>query len=182
MGMVECSRVAPLPLLSSKGQSKATMRAAGMAAFVPPGSEVGRRSLFAQHLQVVLQAGIVFCFAHGTQVGLRAVAAPVVGVIPVAFEAMGKKQVLEIRTRFDSEILFAAHAAVGQLLVALRARSASNRRIGAAEGTAHDKLQVAVAYLRHGVVLLLSVYPVIEFAQNLYRAFVGELVTVVISL
>jgi hypothetical protein len=41
MGMVECSRVAPLPRLSSKGQSKATMRAAGMAAFVAPGSEVG---------------------------------------------------------------------------------------------------------------------------------------------
>jgi hypothetical protein len=46
---------------------------------------------------------------------------------------------------------------VGQLLVALRARSASDRRIGAAEGTAHDKLQVAVAYLRHGGVLLVSV-------------------------
>jgi hypothetical protein len=71
---------------------------------------------------------------------------------------------------------------MGQLLVALRARKARNRRKRAAEGTAHDKLQVAVAYLRHGVVLLLSVYPVIEFAQNLYRAFVGELVTMVISL
>jgi hypothetical protein len=47
---------------------------------------------------------------------------------------------------------------VGQLLVALRARSARNRRKGAAQGTAHDKLQVAVAYLCHGEFLLHSVY------------------------
>jgi hypothetical protein len=46
---------------------------------------------------------------------------------------------------------------VGQLLVAFRACSASDCRIGAAEGTAHDKLQVAVAYLRHGGFLLVSV-------------------------
>jgi hypothetical protein len=41
MGIVEASKVAPPPLLSSKGQSKAAMRAAQMAAFVAHGSEVG---------------------------------------------------------------------------------------------------------------------------------------------
>ena len=71
---------------------------------------------------------------------------------------MRKKQILKIETSLDREVLFAANAAVGQLLVALRARSASNRRIRAAEGTAHDKLQVAVAYLCHGGVLLSPVY------------------------
>jgi len=88
---------------------------------------------------------------------LRTIAPPAPRVVPRAFKDMRKQQILEIETRLDNEILFAANAAVGQLLVALRARSASNRRVGAAEGTAHDKLQVAVAYLRHGGFLLVSV-------------------------
>jgi hypothetical protein len=47
---------------------------------------------------------------------------------------------------------------VGHLLVAFRASKARNRREGAAVGTAHDELQVAVAYLCHGGSLLRSVY------------------------
>ena len=116
------------------------------------------QKLFSKKLTVVSLAVVVFAASHGAAVALRAVAAPVVSVVPVAFEAMGKNQVLEVGAGFEREILFAANAAVGELLVALRTRSAGNRRIGAAVGTAHDILQVAVAYLCHGVFLLLSVY------------------------
>jgi hypothetical protein len=45
---------------------------------------------------------------------------------------------------------------VGQLLVASGAAKPSDRREGAAVGTAHDELQFAVAYLRHGEALLVS--------------------------
>ena len=52
---------------------------------------------------------------------------------------------------------------MGHLLVAFRASKARNRRKGTAVGTAHDELQVAGAYLCHGVVLLISLYPISWF-------------------
>ena len=78
------------------------------------------------------------------------VATPVVRVVPVAFEAMREKEALEIKAGFECRILFAADAAVGHLLVPLRAGKTSDRRERAAERTAHDELQDAVAYLGHG--------------------------------
>jgi hypothetical protein len=43
---------------------------------------------------------------------------------------------------------------VGHPLIAFRASGTRDRRKGAAVGTAHDELQVAVAYLCHGDFLL----------------------------
>jgi phage-related protein len=71
---------------------------------------------------------------------------------------MGKKKVVEVRAGFEGEILFAADAAMGQLLVAFGAGKARDRRVRAAVGTAHDELLDAVAYLGHGVFLLLPFY------------------------
>ena len=64
---------------------------------------------------------------------------------------------------------------MGHLLVAFRASKARNRRKGTAVGTAHDELQVAGAYLCHGVVLLISLYPISWFDsfRPLYVAFRG---------
>ena len=41
---------------------------------------------------------------------------------------------------------------MGQLLIIFGAGNTSNRREGAAVGTAHDELQVADAYIRHGAI------------------------------
>jgi hypothetical protein len=131
------------------------MRAAAMAAFVVFACE---RLLFSKQLLVILQLVVVFLIAQITAIVLSAVADPAIVVVPCAFKVMGKKQAFEIGASLEDKILFAADAAVGKLLVAFRACSTSNRRIGAAEGTAHDKLQVAVAYLCHGGVLLFLVY------------------------
>jgi len=91
-------------------------------------------------------------------VGLLAVASPAPVVVPGAFEKMGKEKTLEFDAGFQRVILFPADTAVGQLLVAFRASKTRNRRKRAAVGTAHDELQVAVAYLCHGGFLLRSVY------------------------
>jgi hypothetical protein len=49
-----------------------------------------------------------------------------------------------------------ANAAMRHALVILRAGKSCDRRIRASVGAAHDILQVAVAYLRHGVLLFLA--------------------------
>jgi len=67
---------------------------------------------------------------------------------------MRKEQVFVVGAGLESMILFAADAAVGHLLVALCASKTGDRRKWATVGTAHDELQVAVAYLGHGVFLL----------------------------
>ena len=126
--------------------------------------------LFAQHLPVILPAVVVGRIAHGAEVALRAVASPVVGVVPVAFEKMREKKAVEIEAGFERKVLFAADAAVGHLLVPFCARKARDRREGTAVGTAHDELQVAVAYLGHGAVLL-SVLILMEVAGK--RGFRG---------
>jgi len=76
----------------------------------------------------------------------------------MTFKAMGNEQILEVGAGFECVILFAADTAVGHLFVPFCATKTSERREGAAVGTAHDKLQVAVAYLRHGVALLALLY------------------------
>ena len=89
---------------------------------------------------------------------MSAVASPVVGVIPMTFKAMGNEQILVVGAGFECVILLSADTTVGHLLVDFRASKARDRRKGAAVGTAHDELQVAVAYLGHGGSLLISVY------------------------
>jgi len=114
--------------------------------------------LLAQDFLVVFPVVFLWRVAKVAEEALRAIATPVVGVVPVAFEEVGKKQVVVIGAGFDGQVLFAANSAVGQLLVAFRACKARDRRVGTAVGTAHDELQVAVAYLCHGGFLLDSVY------------------------
>ena len=78
-------------------------------------------------------------------IALCTVATPCVGVVPGTFEKVRKKQILVVGADFDGVILFAADTAMGELLVAFGAGKPSNRREGAAVGTAHDELQYAVA-------------------------------------
>ena len=107
--------------------------------------------LFAQNFSVVLLAVVVLGISHGTEVALSAVASPAVVVVPGAFKAMGKEQIAKVGANFQGKVLFTAETTVGQALVVFRAGSARDRRKRAAVGTAHNELQVAVAYLCHGV-------------------------------
>lgn len=104
-----------------------------------------------QNFPVILLAVAVLGISHGTEIALRAVAPPAVVVIPRAFKAMWKKQIAKVGANFQGKILFPAETTLGQALVVFRAGSARNRRKGTTVGTAHDELQVAVAYLCHGV-------------------------------
>lgn len=88
-------------------------------------------SLFAQQLLEVTLAVIVRREAHRTAVALDPIATPAIGIVPVALEKMWKKQVFVIEAGLQREILFAADAAVGHLLVPLCARNTRNRREGA---------------------------------------------------
>lgn len=81
---------------------------------------------------------------------LSTIAAPAIGVVPRAFETMRQDQGFVVGAALQNAILLMADTSIGQALIALCAGSARDRRIGTAPGTAHDKLQVAVAYLGHG--------------------------------
>jgi hypothetical protein len=89
--------------------------------------------------------------AHPSEEALPTVASPVVCVIPVAFKTMGNEQILVVGANFEGRVLFPANAAVGQLLVTFCASKTRDLRKRAMVGTAPNKLQVAVAYLGHGV-------------------------------
>lgn len=122
-----------------------------------PAGSLGLR-LLAKHFLVPLAKVAVTRITHPPEVALRAVAAPAVGVVPMTFERMREQQVFVIGAGLEDEVLFAADTTMGELLVALGASKPSNRRERAAVGTAHDELQVAVAYLCHGVSSLAYVY------------------------
>src|SRR5271157_1040787 len=75
-----------------------------------------------------------------------AVTALGIRVVPGAFQTMRKKKVLVIDESLQCQVLLPANAAMGDALVILCAGKSSDRRIRASVGTAHDVLQVAVAY------------------------------------
>ena len=52
--------------------------------------------------------------AHPAQVALRAVASPVVSVIPVTFKTVGREEIFVVAAGFQGKILFAANTAVGE--------------------------------------------------------------------
>jgi hypothetical protein len=63
----------------------------------------------------------------------------------MAFEAVRNEGSIVVEANFDGEVLSAADAAAGELLIAFPGGTARDCREGAAVGTAHDELQVAVA-------------------------------------
>ena len=83
-------------------------------------------------------------------IALRAVAAPAPVVIPCALKLMRNEQTFVVGAGFQGKVLLAADTAMGHAFVVFRAGGARNRRKWAAGLAAHDKLQVAVAYLCHG--------------------------------
>ena len=54
-------------------------------------------------------------------VALRIVACPVIGVVPVAFEAVRNDESIVVEADLDGEVLFAADTAAGELLIAFAA-------------------------------------------------------------
>jgi hypothetical protein len=110
---------------------------------------LGARS-FAQQLLMPLAKVAVGRIAHPPEEALCAVATPIVGVVPVAFEAMREQQIFEIGAGSESVILFAADAAMGHLLIPFCTGKARDRRVRAAVRTAHDEVLDAVACLGHG--------------------------------
>jgi len=107
--------------------------------------------LFAEQFPIVLLAAVVELMAQRAAIGLLAVTSPAIDVVPAALEMMRKEQILVMAAGLQGKFLLLADTSMGHALVLFRAGSARNCRKGAAVGTAHDKLQVAVAYLGHGV-------------------------------
>ena len=101
--------------------------------------------LLAQGFLVELPVVCLWRIARVADVALGIVACPVIGVVPVAFEAVGNEESIVVEADFDGEILFAADAAVGKLLIAFAAGTTVDCREGAAVGTAHGELLYAVA-------------------------------------
>src|ERR1700760_1372801 len=102
---------------------------------------------------MVTTGAFIAAFVAKTHIALSTVAAPAIIVIPRTLKLMRKQEFLIIRAGFDCEISLPTGASVGPLLVFFGAGNTINRRKGSAVGTAHDVLQVAVAYLRHGAFL-----------------------------
>jgi hypothetical protein len=102
---------------------------------------------------------VVFAFriCRRAVIELRTITVPTPCVVPGALEPMREKKLLEIGANSQRIVLFAADSTIGSAFVLFGAGNARNRRIRAAIGTAHDFLQVAVAYLCHGVPPFLDV-------------------------
>ena len=114
--------------------------------------------LFAEQFPIVLLAAVVELMAQRAAIGLLAVTSPAIDVVPAALEMMRKEQILVMAAGLQGKFLLLADTSMGHALVLFRAGSARNCRKGAAVGTAHDKLQVALAHLCHGDSLLKMFY------------------------
>ena len=110
-----------------------------------PAMLTGRKRLLAQGLLVELPVVFIWRIAIVADVAQGIVACPVVGVVPGAFEAVRNEESIVVEADIEVEGLFAADAAVRELLIAFAARTAIDCREGAAVGTAHGELLYAVA-------------------------------------
>ena len=72
------------------------------------------------------------------------------GVISRALETMRDQLGFVAGADFNGQVLLPADMSNSHARVSVRAGGAGNRRKWTARGTAHDELQVAVAYLRYG--------------------------------
>jgi hypothetical protein len=75
----------------------------------------------------------------------------------VAFELVRDQGCFVVGAGLDGEVLFAADAAVGELLIALAAGAGREHREGTAVGTADGELLYAVAESGYGGFLLLLI-------------------------